>query len=240
VSVYFSITINSFTLLDCLFEGSDFQALMDHIERRHPTCGPDDFVPGLIHHRPKLEETKLPALPTSDENDKRITLLTNLALPHVGVISRRSLRMVHHKSISGKHPRKEDFLKKQVAGAVISACLDGRRQSKQKDDIDEDIRRAILTTKRKAKNLEGPSDEYSSVDTETSSRESEGSAYDSRPFDLESEEGVVTRCKSKRAVDCQSLQGTNNKRPRSTSPAKVSPRVSTQPELVAKTESIET
>ena len=201
---------------DCLFEGSDFQALMDHIERRHANNGPDDFVPGLIHHRPKLDEAKLPALPRKEDNG-RITFLGLSVRPHVGPVSTRLSRMISRKSFSGRHPRKEDFVKKKVAGAAISACLGGRRQSKAKDDIQEAIKEAIITTKRDVKLLEGPVDGYSSPDTEaTESQDSEGSIYEGRDVELESEEGgVITRGKLKRAASHSSLDA-DAKRPRTT------------------------
>lgn len=201
-------------IADCLFEGSDFQALMDHIERRHANSGPDDFVPGLIHHRPKLNEAKLPVLPPKEDKGS-ITFLGLSVLPHAGPIPTRLSRIVSRKSFSGRHPRKEDFIKKKVAEAAISACLGGRRQSRPKDDIQEAIKEAILTTKRDVKLLEGPVDGYSSPDTETTeSQESEGSVYEGRDVELESEEGgVITRGKLKRAASYTSLDG-KAKRPR--------------------------
>ncbi|RXK42482.1 hypothetical protein M231_00036 [Tremella mesenterica] len=51
---------------NCLYEGSAFPELMAHIGRRHSTATPDDFVPGLIHHRPSYlpKKSELPSLPT--------------------------------------------------------------------------------------------------------------------------------------------------------------------------------
>lgn len=55
-----------FRATDCLYEGPNFKELMAHIARRHPNSTPDDFTPGLMHHRPlnlPAKSSDLPPLP---------------------------------------------------------------------------------------------------------------------------------------------------------------------------------
>ncbi|ORX35998.1 hypothetical protein BD324DRAFT_629804 [Kockovaella imperatae] len=117
---------------DCLFEGPHFDDLMAHISRRHPDATPDDFVPGLIHHRPlrlPRSVSDLPPLPSR----ARITgeFMDDLCGEVKGFAGERSYkarRSVERNCFSGRRPRKDDFADKKGANAAISAFIENSRR----------------------------------------------------------------------------------------------------------------
>ncbi|ORY32315.1 hypothetical protein BCR39DRAFT_587053 [Naematelia encephala] len=113
---------------NCLFESPRFSDLLAHIGRRHPQATPDDFVPGLIHHRPPLpQSTELPKLPGTvilSEKDG----VDHSVKAFKGGISARVRRMVARSCISGRRPRKEHFADRQGAKAAISAVIENSRR----------------------------------------------------------------------------------------------------------------
>ena len=120
---------------DCLFEGAKFPDLMAHIGRRHPNATPDDFVPGLIHHRPSYipPEEALPRLPRlvnlSPHSDKVSSpFLCGEISGSRGEISTKVRRIVMRGSTSGRRPRKEHFVDKQGASAAITAIIENSRR----------------------------------------------------------------------------------------------------------------
>jgi len=120
---------------DCLFEGAKFPDLMAHIGRRHPTATPDDFVPGLIHHRPSYipPESALPRLPRlvklAAYNDTASSpFLCGDVRASMGEISSRVRRIVMRGCTSGRRPRKDHFVDKQGASAAIAAIIENSRR----------------------------------------------------------------------------------------------------------------
>jgi hypothetical protein len=152
--------------LDCLFEGPTFPSLMAHISRRHPQATPDDFVPGLIHHRPLSipDLAELPGLPICARVGRaRVPRFTQLVegvdgqvktevdredikgedvekdveeevdviiqpKPCPGPIGTRTKKLVQKGCVSGKRPRKEDWVDKVGAGAAIRALVENARR----------------------------------------------------------------------------------------------------------------
>ena len=111
--------------VDCRFEGETFPALMAHIERRHPSATPDDFVPGLIHHRPP-QLPRRPALPRlarvyPEHVQERVR-------PFPTARDGRVRRLVGRGCMSGRRPRKDDFEDKKGAVAAIAAVVENARR----------------------------------------------------------------------------------------------------------------
>ena len=121
---------------DCLYEGPNFAALLAHIDRRHPLATPDDFVPGLIHHRPSyLPESisDLPQLPhlliLSSTDDVHTSAFLSGDVPgFTGDIAVKTQNCVARRCMSGHRPRKDDFADKQGASAAISAAIENSRR----------------------------------------------------------------------------------------------------------------
>nr|XP_031860863.1 uncharacterized protein CI109_003588 [Kwoniella shandongensis]KAA5527935.1 hypothetical protein CI109_003588 [Kwoniella shandongensis] len=113
----------------CLYEGPQFPDLMAHIDRRHPHSTPDDFVPGLIHHRPPSlpPATKLPALP-STTGPNRLIWMNNPVKPFQGGIGRKVKKLIWRNCIGGRLPRKDGYEDKVGASAAIKAILENARR----------------------------------------------------------------------------------------------------------------
>ncbi len=115
------------SLVDCLYEGPSFPELMAHIARRHPTATPDDFIPGLIHHRPielPTSASKLPRLPhfANIHSDRQAVA------PYEAEVGVRTKRLVSKGCFSGRRPRKEDYEDKKGALVAIGAALENARR----------------------------------------------------------------------------------------------------------------
>lgn len=122
---------------DCLFEGAAFDDLLAHIGRRHPNATPDDFVPGLIHHRPLYSPptvNDLPKLPqltiiSTDPNERPKSIWACGDLPGCSTeITARTVRYVVKGCMSGNRPRKDHHVEKEGASAAISAIIDNSRR----------------------------------------------------------------------------------------------------------------
>ncbi|WWC99770.1 hypothetical protein V866_006675 [Kwoniella sp. B9012] len=112
---------------DCLFEGPSFPSLMAHISRRHPKATPDDFIPGLIHHRPTLPPlSRLPQLPSLTQPDKYHAF--KLILPFRGGVGHRNRKMVQRNCFKGRYPRVEAYEDKRGAGAAIQAIIENSKR----------------------------------------------------------------------------------------------------------------
>jgi hypothetical protein len=145
---------------DCQFEGLTFASLVKHISRCHPTATPEDFVPGLIHHRPLYPpaQSELPPLPghTTFPLAER---LTPLVQPFSGVVGSRTIRAVKRGCIGGKRPRKVDWEDKVGAGAAIWAVVEnakrlsaaGRSDEAERQDRDSVASGATLREVSKSK-----------------------------------------------------------------------------------------
>lgn len=131
---------------------------MAHIGRRHPNATPDDFVPGLIHHKPQVipEADDLPKLPSSaiipipepsspsssgsvSRSSSRLPSIskadgmwdecTPLVRPCLSITSRTKAKVVR-KCLSGRRPRKAGYEDKVAAREAIKAVIEnGRRVS---------------------------------------------------------------------------------------------------------------
>jgi len=115
------------TLPDCLFEGPTFPSLMAHIQRRHKHSTPEDFVPGLVHHRPSYLPP-LPPLPRLARIHSEEEQAETLVRPYPkgpGVVSKR---LVVRGCMSGRRPRKEDYDNKKRAMAAIGTIIENARQ----------------------------------------------------------------------------------------------------------------
>ena len=114
---------------DCLFEGPHFDDLVAHIGRRHPHATPDDFVPGLIHHRPIRLPRSVSHLPTLPISCKISPFEEGVYVkPHPGDVSTKIKRLVESRCRSGRRPRKDDFADKVGASAAISAMVENSRR----------------------------------------------------------------------------------------------------------------
>ena len=118
---------------------------MAHIGRRHPKATPDDFVPGLIHHRPLYlppsvgDLPKLPRYVVIRPDGDCITDPSTTCPPvkaYVGV-GQRMVKKVEKGCFSGRRPRKDHFVDKQGAGAAISAAIENSRRISQAYASDE-------------------------------------------------------------------------------------------------------
>jgi hypothetical protein len=125
-------------LADCPFEGLTFPSLVNHISRCHPTATPEDFVPGLIHHRPLYlpGRSELPPLPahTAFPLAER---LTPLVKPFSGVVGSRTVRAVKRGCIGGKRPRKVDWEDEVGAGAAIWIVVENAKRLRAAGRSDE-------------------------------------------------------------------------------------------------------
>lgn len=124
------------TNADCLFDSPHFPELMAHIARRHPIATPDDFLPGLIHHRPLHIPTlaELPPLPHPLVIPSRRQIMR--VRPWIGEISQRTKKLVNRGCISGKRPRKEDFADKKGASAAIRATIENCQRLRESEQDD--------------------------------------------------------------------------------------------------------
>jgi len=109
---------------DCLFSGPSFPLLMAHITRRHPLATPDDFLPGLIHHAPRLPpSSNLPALPHF------ATIPATVEVGgYKGEVVSRAKRLVSSRCLSGRRPRKDRFEEKKGAMGAIGAVVENARR----------------------------------------------------------------------------------------------------------------
>lgn len=116
--------------VDCLFQGDSFPSLMAHITRRHPAATPDDFVPGLIHHRPLGLPRSLLGLPTLPHHARihDIDTTDGVAQPFPGEPGVRAKRLVVRGCLSGRRPKKEDYEEKQRAMMAISTVIAGAQR----------------------------------------------------------------------------------------------------------------
>jgi hypothetical protein len=112
---------------------------MAHIGRRHPQATPDDFVPGLIHHRPVYlppasSLPKLPGFVVLSRNPGAGDVVTSLfhcgPVPGFqGDVSEKVRKQVKKGCVSsGRRPRKDHFVDKQGASAAIKALLENSRR----------------------------------------------------------------------------------------------------------------
>lgn len=107
---------------------------MAHIGRRHPKATPEDFVPGLIHHKPLYLPSSiddLPKLPhfASITGDLASTnYRTPDVRPYPTPISLKVRNMVSKKCVRGRRPRKENFVDKRGACAAIGAMIENSRR----------------------------------------------------------------------------------------------------------------
>ena len=116
---------------DCLFEGASFSDLMAHVARRHPTATPEDFVPGLIHHRPlaiPLSPSQLPFLPRTATIHPEDSTPSVMIGPYPIAPSERFKRLVARGCFSGRRPRKEHFEDRRGAAAAIAAVIENSRR----------------------------------------------------------------------------------------------------------------
>lgn len=126
--------LHQLTYLDCLYEGPKFPELMAHIGRRHPTATPEDFMPGLIHHKPLYLPSSiddLPKLPhfVSITGDLKSTSHAKLNVrPYPTPTSLKVRNMVSKRCVSGRRPRKENFVDKRGANAAIGAMIENSRR----------------------------------------------------------------------------------------------------------------
>ncbi|KAK8865987.1 hypothetical protein IAR55_001137 [Kwoniella newhampshirensis] len=114
---------------DCLYEGPQFPDLMAHISRRHHHATPDDFVPGLIHHRPPNlpPESALPKLPPIERAG--LHFMNCPVRPFSGGVGNRMRKMVRRSCHNvGRGPRKEMYEQKRGASVAISAILENSRR----------------------------------------------------------------------------------------------------------------
>ncbi|WWC86329.1 uncharacterized protein L201_001202 [Kwoniella dendrophila CBS 6074] len=115
---------------NCEYEGSNFELLMAHIDRRHPHCTRDDFVPGLIHQKPNLPPlSTLPPLPCLNDKPDKYHPLVDEIKPWSGGIDKRNRRMVIARCMKRKNPTGVDaFVDKKGAGAAIKVIIENARR----------------------------------------------------------------------------------------------------------------
>ena len=107
---------------------------MAHTSRRHPNATPDDFVPGLIHHRPlRLPRSvdELPHLPSEvviKAKGHETSFSCEVIEGFGGERSYKAKRSVERNCFSGRRPRKDDFADKKGANAAISAFIENSRR----------------------------------------------------------------------------------------------------------------
>ena len=110
---------------------------MAHISRRHPAATPEDFVPGLIHHRPlaiPLSPSQLPLLPHTATILPDVLTPSGMVRPYPIGPSERSKRLVARGCFSGRRPRKEHFEDRRGAAAAIAAVIENSRRLAEKLD----------------------------------------------------------------------------------------------------------
>ena len=113
---------------------------MAHIGRRHPNATPDDFVPGLIHHKPiYLPESvadlpKLPQMVALSNMEGVDDLKTSIFLAgdvkgHCGGISEKVQKQIRKGCIgSGRRPRKDHFVDMEAAKAAVEGMIENSKR----------------------------------------------------------------------------------------------------------------
>ncbi|WWC66331.1 uncharacterized protein I206_100232 [Kwoniella pini CBS 10737] len=108
---------------NCPFEGDSFPSLMAHIGRRHPKATPEDFMPGLILHRPQPQHLPpLPPLPSLSGPENHYP--TDPIRPFNGIIGKRVQRKVLRDCFAGKNPSVD--CGKPKKGARATVCKRGK------------------------------------------------------------------------------------------------------------------
>ena len=116
---------------------------MAHIGRRHPVSTPEDFVPGLIHHRPAFLPplNKLPQLPSlariHPNGDLDEPFPGGLIKPYPAEPGNKVKKLIARGSFSGRRPRKEDYADKRGASAAISAVIENSRRISEMNSHEE-------------------------------------------------------------------------------------------------------